>query len=111
MNNPTETAAALRALADIIEKMPDSSRWHCNAHCWPDEPDEFRAIAAVMGAFKKGGDAYYEISREISDSVKMSAHIARGKICKKVRVVKEVEEYQCDDSLLDPLATESEVPA
>ncbi len=41
----------------------------------------------------------------------MKASISRGKICRKVRVVKEVDEFVCDDSLLDPLVKESEVPA
>ncbi len=109
---PIEIAASLRAAADVVEKMPENSCGMYSTLCiYAREPEHFRALAKAMVPFEKGNSTSdYDITREFGNCVTLKASIDRGKICKKVKVLKEVEEFECSDSLLDPL-TESEVPA
>ncbi len=104
MSKSEELADGLRQLATLVEgmKLP-AYGVYAHVSVIAVKADEFRALARAVGTFEKNGDEhYYRIVRKFPGDVDITITIDRGKICRKVRVMKEVDAYECDDSLLDP---------
>ncbi len=103
-----ELIDCLKNALAIAEKLPE---FQCGAYLsvriYPRSPDEFRSLAPALVPFDKEHDANsYMIQNKLglgeACSAQFTLSIDRGKMCRKVKVMKEVEEFQCDDSLLDP---------
>jgi hypothetical protein len=112
--NGQEVANGLREMADVVEKLDDLHKLgvYPSMSLYVYLPEHFRAIARQIGTFDKLKDANnYVIERRFSGGVKLTAQIDRGKICRKVKVMREVDEFECDDSLLDPTPETAEVPS
>lgn len=104
--NAVELAARLRKVAEAIETLGDDCRDTISVSLWVYQPENFKAISKAMMPFEKDPDEYSYRVRSGKTGGSISLSIDRGKICKKVTVLKEVSEWQCDDSILDPTPEE-----
>ncbi len=93
----------------IAEKLPE---FQCGAYLsvriYPRSPDEFRSMARALVPFDKEHDANsYNVQNKLgfgeACSAQFTLSIDRGKMCRKVKVMREVEEFECDDAILDPM--------
>ena len=101
-------AARLRRIADAIEALPhiDGESIYCGFRVW--QPDTFKGLARAFSPFDKDVDQW-SFAIKASDGSRVSLGIDRGKMCRKVLVTKQVEEFECDDSILDPTPEAAEV--
>jgi hypothetical protein len=106
-----ELANGLREAADWLEANADlpPSVWRSNSvHINCDTREEFQAVARALGTFDKHvqnglQDFEYTIERKFSPTFGIQVAVSKGKICRKVRVMREVDAYECEDSILAPL--------
>lgn len=100
------TLSDLRGLIDWLEARPECPLPYIGGfyyHCYSDK-EKFLAVARAMGAFEKTIDKYNVDTLQIEKgfgAVSLVAKVDRSAVCRKVLVVKEVEEWQCDP-ILEP---------
>jgi hypothetical protein len=115
----TQFAAALRALADTYEAHPEmAAPEHLDLWLQNASREKFAASVKAFGTCKKcppayKDDVFFTVEKPIS-GVPVRMQTFRSNICRKVRVMKEVDDWDCSDPLLESLvssATEAAVTA
>lgn len=100
-----ERAKGLREAADLLDKIGDMEIWSnttINILC---EKAEIAKVARQLVPFeKKIDETYYNVIHQCSGGVAVCAYVNRKEICELRKVVKEVEEFVCPDSILEPEA-------
>lgn len=103
-------AAGMRAAADWIEQNADlpltPNDYQNEIRLDADSRSAVSAAAKAMGSFQKIpahplADYYYIISKQFGPML-LSTFCERGKVCKKIKIMKEVESWECEDSILAP---------
>ena len=100
-----EYADSLRELADAIEVIPESAeldRKGISLLISVQTPEKMaEKIKTIGGTFEKSGDdTWFNMTRSIGIH-KIQVFARRENVCKKVTVVREVEEWECPDSILE----------
>jgi len=103
----SEMVAGLRAAANWLEAAGEfdistfGTIWALANIPFEDAP-AFRDACRKLGTFEKDPDDWdYRVLRKFGP-VSMRLSIPRSKVCRKTMVTKEVLEWVCEDSLLDP---------
>jgi hypothetical protein len=106
----SEFAAGLRQLAEVYEAHPEMvapPRIDINLYGVPREV--YAKTVRALGSFRKvephGTDYFYEIEKVIG-GLPVRFATERANVCRKVRVMKEVEDWDCSDPILEALASE-----
>jgi hypothetical protein len=109
MNERESLIKGLRDLADFIESHPDfetPSTWLNDT--FPVavlEPNQAARLAKMMIPFRQidNGGLFLSLVKDFGP-LKLSVNILKDLVCRKVKVVKQVEteEWVCDESILDP---------
>lgn len=90
-----------RELLDFLEANPGVPGMPNMAYTyfWSGGKDEFLKAAKALGTFEKEKDGDNLVLRRRFGSAKIEFHIPQSAVCRKVTVMKEVEEYECDPLL------------
>lgn len=105
-----ELAAGMRQAADWIEANADLPlrTSAVQVQLRTNDREGMTAAAHAFGSFDKLGNkdsalaAWDYIIAKWFGGFRLQIHCDRGKICKRVKVLKEVDEWACDDSILAP---------
>jgi hypothetical protein len=115
----TQFAAALRALADIYDAHPVMEVPARPLGIWlfGAKREAFAATVKALGSCRKiepKPNDYFFTVEKVLEGVPIQFSTERSSVCRKVRVVKEVDDWDCSDPLLESLvssATEAAVTA
>lgn len=110
MNNNAEVINGLRGLADFLEATPDFPKYtsQIKIQLYAVTKEELTERARMLGKTEKyiadgiGKGDYFGVRRRFSPTVLIEVFSARSKVCKKVKVMREVEEWECPESILNP---------
>lgn len=108
----SEFATALRALADLYEDAPDMARpEHLDFYLSTVKREDFARAVRAFGACKKlppayAGDMFFTTEHNVA-GFPVRLHTYRSNVCRKVRVMKEVEDWDCTDPLLEAAVAEA----
>ncbi len=105
--NAVELAAKLRKVADAIETLGEDHEETLFVNVFVSEQSTLRLVAPALVPFKKIlGDYSYRVETEDKT---LSLLIDRSRVCRKVKVLQEVEQWQCEDSILEPTCDDTEL--
>jgi hypothetical protein len=105
-------AAALRALAETYEQHPEMARpEHLDFYVTNAPREAFAAAVKALGACKKlppsyRDDAFFTVEFSVS-GVPVRLHVWRTTVCRKVQVMKMVDDWDCTDPILEALVPEA----
>lgn len=95
-------AQSLRLLADFYDENPSLKAPTQDLNVFTaHSKEDLAAIAKMLGTFNKEVTKdLYTISRQFG-VIKLAFPVLRANVCEKRKVMREVEEWVCPDSLLD----------
>jgi hypothetical protein len=114
----TQFAAALRALADIYEAHPEMAvPPHIDVDLWSVTREAYALTVKAVGSCRKiepKQDDYHFTVEKTLKGVPVHFNTVRSSVCRRVKVMREVDGWDCSDPLLESLvssATEAAVTA
>lgn len=113
MTTNVQFAAALRALAEIYEQHPEMAVPQSALRIWLTDAkrEAFAATVRAIGSCEKLGQLYpsddmFRVEKVIN-GVPVQFITNRGNVCRKVRVMKEVDDWDCSDPILEAMVPAS----
>lgn len=107
-----EFASGLRELAEIYEQNPDMPQpQKVDLHLFGATREQYAIAVRAIGACAKvpprgSSDYFFSVRKTMRDGMVLEISTERSSVCRKVRVVKEVDDWDCSDPILESLVTE-----